>query len=115
MPMDKAAVFTLIALAYTVDAIGQRVPFTQSTTGDPEPAETTREVYARRIDSVTRTEWATAGQMGFQAEYRVTMFLHDYNGEGIAELDGKRYAVYRTYHSAPDEIELYLGERAGTK
>ena len=115
MLMDKAAVFTLIALTYTVDAIGQRVPFTQSTTGDPEPAETTRDVYARRIDSVTRDEWAAAGQMGFQAEYRVTMFLHDYEGETIAELNGKRYGIYRTYHSDPDTIELYLGEKAGVK
>ena len=113
--MDNAAVFTLIAATYTVDAIGQRVPYTQSTTGDPEPTETSRAVYARRIDSVTRDEWATAGQMGFQAEFRITMFLHDYEGETIAELNGKRYGIYRTYHSAPDEIELYLGEKAGVK
>ena len=105
--MDKAATITLIATTFTTDAIGQRVP--------SEPTGLTREVYARKIESITRTEWATAGQMGFQAEYRVTMFLYDYEGEGIAEVDGKRYAVYRTYHSAPDEIELYLGERAGTK
>ena len=116
MPMDNASKFTLIAVAYSVDAIGQRVPYIQSTTGgDPEPAETTRDVYARRIESVTRDEWATAGQMGFQASFRITMFLYDYEGETIAEVNGKRYGIYRTYHSGPDEIELYLGEKAGVK
>lgn len=102
--MDNSQVFALIGNDYTVDNIGQHVP-----------TETSREVYARRVDSVNREEWVTAGQMGFQAECRVTMFLYDYEGETVAELDGKRYGIYRTYHSSPDEIELYLGEKAGVK
>ena len=41
------------------------------------------------------------------------MFAPDYNGETIAELNGVRYSVYRTYLGKNETIELYLERKAG--
>lgn len=41
------------------------------------------------------------------------MFVYDYNGERIAELDGVRYGIYRTYLAQNEFIELYLERKAG--
>lgn len=48
-----------------------------------------------------------------KAEYRVTMFAPDYDGEDTAEVDGTPYAIYRTYRRRDDMIELYLATKAG--
>lgn len=101
MPMDEAAVLTLIREAYETDAISQQIP-----------KDIRREVFCEKV-SVSASEWYNAGLKGLKAEYRVTIFAPDYEGEEIAELDGKRYSLYRTYQKKPDEIELYLAKKAG--
>jgi hypothetical protein len=40
------------------------------------------------------------------------VFFADYCGETVAELDGKRYEIYRTF-GCGDYIELYLGTKVG--
>lgn len=99
--MDRSSVVTLIGRTYTVDEIGQRVS-----------EEHPREVFAA-VDSVSRDEWAEAGRVGLKAEYRVTMFAPDYEGEALAELDGVRYGVYRTYQGRDETVELYLERKGG--
>ena len=112
--MDRSSVITLISTTYTQDAIGQSVP-----------VETQRDVFCN-LRSVSRSEWATAGQMGLEAELVATMFAPDYRGEEIAEVlwpetEGSqpnpgtavRYGVYRTYRGRNDEIELYMERKAG--
>ena len=99
--MDRSEVLTLIAVSYTQDAIGQQVPM-----------ETRREVFCN-LSSVSASEWFEAGQAGLNPEYRAIMFVYDYNGEKIAELEGNRYGVYRTYLGRDDMIELYLERKAG--
>ena len=64
------------------------------------------------FDSVTRTEWNTAYQAGYEAEYQVTIFYLDYSGQRTAIFHGKRYAIYRTFRGG-ERMELYLGTRAG--
>ena len=99
--MDKSRVLTLIGVSYQPDSIGQLVP-----------QETRRNVFCN-ISSVSASEWFEAERSGLKPEYRATMFAPDYNGEELAELDGKRYGVYRTYQKRTDEIELYLERKAG--
>lgn len=41
------------------------------------------------------------------------MFTYDYQGEEIAEINGDRYGIYRTYFATTDTIELYLEKKAG--
>lgn len=99
--MDKSTTLKLIAVTYTTDTIGQKIP-----------TESERTVYCA-LRSVTRQEWKDAGEMGFKPAYTATMFVYDYEGEAIAELNGKRYGIYRTYLTTNDQIELYLEEKAG--
>lgn len=97
----------LIGVAYSEDEIGQLVPM-----------ETEQAVWAS-IQSVTRAEWAQAGQAGLNPELVLTMPRVNYNGQKIVELrkscgDAVRYGVYRTYFSSDsDDIELYLEQKAG--
>lgn len=94
----------LIAETYTENSIGVRVP-----------TETRREVWAH-MRSVTRAEWSAAGLAGLQPAIVAETNRVNYAGEKLAEVNGTRYAVYRTYAADnSDVIELYLEERAGVR
>lgn len=98
---------TLIKEGYTRDEIGQMVP-----------VETSRQVWAH-LQSVTRAEWADAGQKGMQPQLVAITSIVNYDGESIVQLgvgeSAKRYSVYRTYFGPDtDSIELYLERKAGT-
>lgn len=99
--MDRSKVLTLISQSYTQDDIGQQMP-----------VETRKDVFCN-ITSVSASEFFDAGQAGFKPEFRATMFVYDYSGESIAELEGVRYSVYRTYLGRNETIELYLERKAG--
>lgn len=99
--MDKSRVLTLIGVTYAADSIGQLIP-----------QETRRDVFCN-LSSVSASEWFEAGRAGLNAEHRATMFVHDYAGEELAELDGVRYGIYRTYLGRNETIELYLERKAG--
>lgn len=101
MRMDRSHIITLVSESYETDSIGQNIA-----------NEYTRDVYCN-VRSVSGSEWMEAGRNGIKAAYQVTMFRYDYGGELIVELDGERYAVYRTYVAQGEEIELYLEKKAG--
>lgn len=62
-----------------------------------------------RVSSVDRTEYYKAQQIGTAPEIKVITQTANYNGEMIAEYNGDRYKIYRTYNAdGNDEIELYL-------
>ena len=93
---------TLIAETYEQDDIGQQIPQTSGAS-----------VWAH-VRSVTRSEWYAGGREGMQPEFVAVTPAVNYNGEKIAVLRGRRYAIYRTYlPDDSDEIELYLEERVG--
>ena len=56
--MDRSDVMQLVAVRYTEDAIGQRIP-----------AETARDVFCT-IASVSASEWFEAGRSGWRADRR---------------------------------------------
>lgn len=99
--MDRSNVLSLIAQTYQMDDIGQQIP-----------VETVRDVFCN-ISSISRAEWYQAGQAGIKPEYRVTVFAYDYQNEILAELNGVRYGIYRTYMIGNESIELYLERKAG--
>lgn len=72
-----------------------------------------RRVYCK-VESITRSEYFNAGRAGLNPEYQFTMFFGDYEGEAIAEYNGKTYTIYRVYRSGADYIELYVERRGGT-
>lgn len=86
---------------YAPDSIGAMVP-----------TKLSRDVFCD-LSSTSASEWYDAGNAGMKAEYRVTMFAPDYDGEDTAEVDGTPYAIYRTYRRRDDMIELYLATKAG--
>lgn len=101
--MDRSNVCKLINVTYRKNENAVMVP-----------EEISREVYCR-VESVYSSEWLAAGSHGIRAEYKVTVFCYDYEGEEIVELEGERYGVYRTYLAKNEEMELYLERKAGTK
>lgn len=72
--MDRSNVLTLIEESYQKDSIGQLVPVLAP-----------RLVFCN-LRSVTRSEWAAAGQLGLNAALVATMFSPDYHGEKICEI-----------------------------
>ena len=101
--MDRVAQITLIQTAYTYDSIKQQIA-----------TETEHGPLLCDLYSPTREEWNQAGQQGLKAQWMVK--LHDsgdYEDEQIAELNGTRYAIYRTYLTDDGGIELYLRQDVG--
>lgn len=68
------------------------------------------------VDSVSQTEFFSAGRLGLQPQLKITIYDFEYHDEPILKIDQKCYSVYRTY-SVPnsDRLELYVEEKGGTK
>lgn len=101
--MTRETMVTLEVPVYRQDALGQYVK-----AGSEQTA-----VFAE-VTSATKSEWSAAGLNGLKAEWRVTVWADEYRGATAAILDGVRYAIYRTYQSSADRIELYLTRKAGS-
>lgn len=99
--MDRSKVIYLISRSYEKDKYGVL-----------QPIERRRKVYVQ-IRSVTSSEWFEGGRNGLNPEYQFTMFIGDYDGEEIAEYNGNRYAIYRTYIGRNETIELYVEKNKG--
>jgi SPP1 family predicted phage head-tail adaptor len=100
--MDRSDVINLISITRTQGRDGQFVD-----------TETSKQVYCQ-VSSVTQSEFYEGGRNGLNPEYRFTVFFADYNDETIVEYKGKRYAVYRTYLTRNDRLELYVERKGGT-
>lgn len=97
-------VLTLLAPLWEQDVLGI---FRQ--VGEPAA----REVFGT-VRSVTRAEWAAAGQIGRKPELVFVTPWVNYQGEPEALFHGRPYDIYRVYHvQETDEIELYLEEKVG--
>lgn len=109
--MLDANVCFLIAETFTSDAILQQIP-----------ARTYRKAYCY-VRSITRAEWSEASRNGLNPALVLEMFRYDYTGEELVNVGGveiggvvtggETYAIYRTYISSGDTIELYLEKRQG--
>ena len=97
--MDRSSVITLIKKTYATDELKQQVP-----------VETRRMVFCD-LRSVTRSEWAAAGQMGLNPELVAVMFAPDYQGEQIVEISisGISEALYLT----DEALQQLYGYNAG--
>lgn len=77
--------------------------------------ESSKTVFAT-LTSVSRAEWVSysqSGRQGLVPAYVAEVFMGDYEGESIAEYDGTKYGIYRTYERDDEMIELYLEKKAG--
>jgi SPP1 family predicted phage head-tail adaptor len=104
--MNKSVTIDLISKTYTTDSMGQKIATDKSTT-----------VFAT-LTSISRAEWVSysqSGRQGLVPSYVASVFMGDYNGESVAEYDGKRYGIYRTYERDDEQVELYLEKKAGNE
>lgn len=99
--MDRMAMVKLISQTYAGGGIAEQ-----------EPQETEREIFCQ-VGSVSGEEIAQAGLSGLQARLKIAVFEPEYEGEEIAELDGVRYGIYRSYLTRGERLELYLERKAG--
>lgn len=69
-----------------------------------------------RMDDVNRTEFFSAGQAGMSPEFRFLVNPIEYEGERVLAWNGKRYAIYRSYHvPGTDDLELYTQREVGVQ
>lgn len=99
--MQRNDTLILINETFKQDSIGQQI------------AQTTEKEICCNISSVSQSEFFSASQQGLKPQYKVTVFCYDYDDEKIAQLHGKRFAIYRTFLKDNEDIELYLEEQAG--
>ena len=75
--------------------------------------ETQTEVFAS-LRSVSRQEFAAAGQLGLYPEFMAVTNAVNYSGEKVAIVNDERFAIYRTFRpNDSDEIELYCQREVG--
>lgn len=72
-----------------------------------------REIFCQ-IESVTRSEFYEGGRNGLNPAFVFTVFAGDYCGEEVCIYEGRRYAIYRTYRTDDDYMELYAERKGGT-
>lgn len=99
--MNQAEKISLLTSTYTQDGIGQ---WTEE--------QTKTEVFAI-VSSVSMSEFYQAGMQGFKPEYRMEVWMTEYNGQENLEYNGKTYTIYRSYVRNDGRIELYVTERKG--
>lgn len=84
----------------------------QDATGVWRETEQTRDIFCD-VMSVSRDEFFEGGRNGLNPEYRFDVFGPDYEGETVCEYAGQRYAIYRTYQTRTDTLELYAQREGG--
>ena len=84
----------LLQTTYEKDKYGQDIPL-----------NTEREVFCK-VGSVSRSEFFNAGRNGLNPQFTFTVFKGEYQGQS--------YAIYRTYMTDDDYIELYVERKGGT-
>ena len=87
--------------------------YTNNKYGVPVATNVKNEVFCER-HSISRNEFFNAGRNGLNPEFVFTIFKGDYQGELVCEYDGLTYAIYRTYETDDDYIELYVQRKGGT-
>lgn len=80
--------------------------------GMPVKTESKTEIFCR-VTSVSGSEFNQASQNGIKPQWKFVIKSREYSGEKAVEFNGQKFAVYRTYQSSIDDLELYVEEREG--
>lgn len=71
-----------------------------------------KEVFAT-VESVGQGEFFAAAQTGLKAEFKIVVWIDDYDGEVWVKIQNRNYDIYRTYMRKHGKIELYCGKKIG--
>lgn len=85
---------------------------TKDNYGMPVKTPSESQVYCR-VTSVSGSEFNAASQNGIKPQWKFIIRSREYSGEKVVEFEGQKFAVYRTYQSSLDDLELYVEEREG--
>lgn len=98
---DEITLIALIDPAERVNEHGFRNP----------QAEAKTTVFANQ-KSVGYSEFYKAAQAGYETTLKFDVYKAEYDGQKLAEYNGKRYRILRTYEDPkrPDELELTLSD-----
>lgn len=97
-------VCTLVALQTQKDDLGQPV----------KTGEIGRQIFCART-SVSRAEFAAAGQQGLRPDVELLVDSDEYDAETIVDYSGTRFTVYRNYLRPDGLTELYCEVKVGAK
>ena len=100
--MDRSDVINLMQVHKEQDDYGRWVE-----------TYTKKQVFCQ-VESVSQREFFDAGRNGLNPEYMFVIFFGDYENEPVIEYNGQTYAVYRTYLTKTDKMELYVERKGGT-
>lgn len=101
--MDRSNIVFLVGQTYATDSIGQQVA-----------TETKTQIFAS-INSISRDEYFTASSQGLKPQYQVRINRYEYDGQKEIEINGERYAVYRSYVGKGEMLDLYVEAKKGVK
>ena len=99
--MNLAEKIALVSIEYTQDDLGE---WTET--------QTKTEVFGL-VESVSMSEFYQAGMQGFKPEFKVDVWMNEYNDQELLEYKDKLYTIYRTYRRSDGRTELYVTERKG--
>lgn len=78
----------------------------------PQTTETSK-TFIVELRSISRAEFFEGRRGGLTPSFSFVISAFDYDGEKLVEYNGNRYAVYRTYETDDDHVELYCQEEGG--
>jgi hypothetical protein len=65
------------------------------------------------LQSVTRSEFAASGQLGFKPDKLFVVDSESYDQEQFLEFDSVKYSIYRTFMRGDGFTELYCTVKSG--
>lgn len=89
------------------------VEYDEDENGNPVLKKETVQILFCAEIPVPSQEFFRAGQAGIKVSKALVVNTSEYGGETIAEYEGKRYSIYRTYPGFDGNCELYLEQRIG--
>lgn len=100
--LEQDAVITLISVTKQPNSYGHLVS-----------TETRRENIFCRVRDAYASDFTAGRQEGLGKQYTFITNPVNYQGEGILEYEGERYAITRPYKRNVDELELHAGVKVG--
>ena len=94
---------TLLSYTRTQDSLGRWI--------DGTPTKT--EVFCK-CSSISRSEFFQGGRTGLNPEFQFTVAAVDDAGQRECVYHDQTYAIYRTYRTDDDYMELYVQRKGGT-
>lgn len=90
------------------------IEITYGSRNEPIPKDGKPRAVFAELEPVTQSEYFRAQSVGMSADGKALVWAFEYHGEPVIEIDGQRFAIYRTYLApGAKKIELYYQYEKG--